>query len=112
LNKCPKCGYQDSPYWRSHRFVPDVDYSSFEDIITEYPLLNGMIPGEERSDADCYYYRGKKPSSRHLIFRYPKFLGPMWYKKSHHITEHHVPRRPPLPGQKILVAAPIPEASV
>jgi hypothetical protein len=101
---CPKCGYEDPPYWRHHRFVSDVDYSRYEDVLTDYPFLRDMRPGEERSDAKNYYYRAKKPSSRQFIFRYPQFMGPLWYKRSHHITEHHVPRRPPIPGQSVLQA--------
>jgi len=61
-------------------------------------MFADIHPGEVRSDAHCYYYRGKK---QHLfIYRWPKLLGPQYYPTTRHLFERHVPRRPPLKGQR------------
>jgi hypothetical protein len=108
LRICPRCGFQDPLCWRQNRWVSCVDYCRIEDFQAEYSHLADIRPGETVSDATCYYYRGKK---QHLfVYRWPKVLGPGYYPRTRHLFERHVPRRPPLPGQKILAAAPSPEA--
>jgi len=81
-----------------------VSYSRIEDFQKEYPQLADIRPGETRSDTYNFYYRGKK--QKLFVYRWPKILGPEYYPKTRHLFERHVPRRPPLPGQNILVAAP------
>lgn len=66
--------------------------------------MKELRPGETISDHCNYYYRGKK--QRAFVYRWPLTLGPQYYPRTRHLFERHVPRRPPIPGQKILVAAP------
>ena len=106
---CPNCGFVDPQCWRQNRWISNVDYTRVEDFQTEYPQFSDLQPGEERSDDQCYYYRGKR--NPYFVYRWPKFLGPRYYTSTHHLTERHVPQVPPLKGQKtlpILVAAPDP----
>jgi hypothetical protein len=100
LRVCPRCGFEDPPYWRQNRWVSSVDYSRVEDVLEDYPWLANMRPGEERSDVYNYYYRGKK--NPYFIYRWPKVLGPQYYTRTRHLFERHVPRRPPLKGQRTL----------
>ena len=109
MRVCPRCGFEDPPCWRQNRWVSDVSYCRIEDFQKEYPSLADIRPGETRSDAYNFYYRGKK--QKLFVYRWPKILGPQYYSKTRHLFERHVPRHPPLPGQKILVAAPSQEAS-
>lgn len=30
MRVCPKCGYQDSPHWRTNRWRPHVDYTRLD----------------------------------------------------------------------------------
>jgi len=110
VKTCPRCGYEDPPYWLESPWVKHVDYCRIEDFQREYAELADIQPGKVRSDKTCYYYRGKK--QKLFVYRWPKFLGPQYYPKTRHLFERHVPRRPPLPGQKTLAAAPTPEVSV
>ena len=107
--ECPKCGYQLPAFWRQNRWVSQVIYCRIEDFQNEYPELADIKPGEVRSDACRYYYRGKK--QKLFVYSWPRVLGPEYYPKTRHLFERHVPRRPPLPGQKTL-AAPSQEGSV
>lgn len=104
MKKCPKCGFEDPVCWRQNRWVSAVDYSRIEDFQIEYPDFAEIRPGETRSDVCNYYYRGKK--QKLYVYRWPKVLGPEYYPKTRHMFERHVPRRPPLPGQKILTCDP------
>ena len=111
MKVCPQCGFVDPQCWRQNRWVSSVDYTRVEDFQNEYPAFADIRPGEVRSDAHCYYYRGKK--QRAFVYRWPKLLGPQYYPRTRHLTERHVPRRPPLKGQKTLEnesAAPTSEA--
>src|SRR4030042_4439617 len=103
MRVCPKCGCQGPVCWRQNRWVSAVDYSRVESLQIEYPEFADLRPGETRSDAWNYYYRGKKQIL--YVYRWSKVLGPGYYPNTRHMFERHVPRRPPLPGQKILVAA-------
>jgi hypothetical protein len=108
---CPQCGFVDPQCWRQNRWVSSVDYTRIEDFQKEYPEFADINIGETRSDAHCYYYRGKK--QKLFVYRWPKVLGPQYYPKTRHMFERHVPRRPPLKGQKTLEnesAAPTSEA--
>lgn len=112
MRVCPKCGFVDPQCWRQNRWVSGVDYCRIEDFQKEYPLLADIRPGQESEDEHCYYYRGKKQPA--FVYRWPKFLGPQYYPKTRHLFERHVPRRPPIKGQKTLeipVAAPNLEVS-
>lgn len=106
MKTCPRCGFEDPVFWRQNRWVSDVTYGRIEDFQAEplYQALRDIRPGEVKSDATDFYYRGKK--QKLYVYRWPKVLGPGYYPKTRHMFERHVPRRPPLPGQKILVAAP------
>ena len=110
MRVCDNCGHIDPQYWRQNRWVSNVDYSRYEDVLKDYPFLVDMRPGETRSDKYNYYYRSKK--QRAFIYRWPKFLGPQYYPKTRHLFERHVPRAPPSKEQKFLVAAPSQEASL
>lgn len=98
---CPNCGFIDPQCWRQNRWVSHVDYTRVEDFFEQYPQFANMQPGEERSDMYSYYYRGKK--NPYFVYRWPKFLGPSYYTKTRHLTEKHIPRRPPVKGQKTLL---------
>jgi len=104
LRVCPQCGFQDPVYWRQNRWVSAVDYCRIEDFQVIYPQMADLQPGETRSDKYCYYYRGKK--QKLFVYRWSKFLGPQYYPSTRHLFERHVPRRPPIKGQKTLAAAP------
>jgi hypothetical protein len=86
--------------WRQNRWVSAVDYGRIEDFQKEYPWMKDIRPGEIRSDACNYYYRGKRQIL--FVYRWPKILGPQYYPKTRHLFEHHVPRRPPEKGQLCL----------
>ena len=102
---CPECGFEDPICWRQNRWVSAVDYTRIEDFTAEYPKLADLQPGEIRSDKHNYYYRGKK--AKLFVYRWPKILGPQYYPTTRHMFERHVPRRPPIKGQKTLGAGPI-----
>lgn len=108
MRTCPKCGYEDPICWRQNRWISDVSYSRIEDFQTEYPQFADIRPGETKSDSCSYYYRGKRQIL--FVFRWPKVLGPKYYPSTRHLFERHVPRRPPIKGQKTL-AAPVLEVS-
>lgn len=99
---CPNCGFEDPPMWRQNRWVSDVSYGRIEDFQAEYKWFANIRPGEILSDTYCFYYRGKK--QRAFVYRWPKILGPQYYPRTRHLTERHVPRRPPIPGQSVLQA--------
>lgn len=100
MRVCPNCGFVDPQCWRQNRWVSAVDYARVEDFVEEYPEFADLRPGETRSDKHCYYYRGKK---QHLyVYRWSKLLGPGYYPRTRHMFERHVPRRPPIRGQKTL----------
>lgn len=112
MNTCPICGYADPVCWRQNRWVSDVSYCRIEDFQAEYPKLAKINPGEVLSDRCNYYYRGKR--QMFYVYRWPKHLGPQYYPNTRHLFERHVPRRPPIKGQKTLkieTAAPVLGAS-
>jgi hypothetical protein len=108
MRTCPRCGYEDPFCWRQNRWVSDVSYSRIEDFGAEYPEMADLQPGETRSDTCNYYYRRRK--QRAFVYRWSKALGPQYYPSTRQLFERHVPRTPPIKGQKTLVAAPTPGA--
>ena len=93
---CPKCGFKDSPCWRSSKYHPFAIQTRIEELETWEPDLVKQLKDNPRLDLSPYHYRLTKTGR---VYRIPLELKSMYYKGKY--SEKY--KRPPDPKQKKLV---------
>jgi len=94
--RCPKCGFTDSPCWRTSKYHPFAVQTTLDELETWEPELAGALRERGRLDRPPYHYRLTKTVRvyRLLIELKTTYSHGGWTEKY----------RPPLPpGQKKLV---------
>ena len=82
---CPKCEFEDSPYWRHSRYNNWWDFMEFENFKEEYPelaeqLLEGQKTRTKKANRieDKHYVYVKSRKSKY-VYRMCKLDGPWMY---------------------------------
>jgi len=86
MKVCPKCGYEDPPYWKHSRHGWDrqTDYCRIEDIKNLEPALYEILTQKGECDDGLYYYKLSKGG---YVYRLLSRDGKQAYNK-HGYTEH------------------------
>lgn len=74
MKVCPRCGYEDQPFWLNHQWQQHIEYCRIEDFKGDYPILASQLTklGSITSD-DNFYYRLTRRGT--FVYRWAKKLG-------------------------------------
>ena len=85
MRVCPKCGFIDPPMWRGSIAHREIDFTRFDDLASEYPLLAQKVKEEQSQkgtknfveDAHYAYHLTKSGN----VERQAKLDNPTYYLK-------------------------------